>query len=56
MRSRFVLCAALVGAMFGWLTASGRDSIPAVDPTYKDNGSFEFTGKIEKVIFERIKK
>jgi arylsulfatase len=30
----------------------GRDSITAVDPAYKDDGKFEFTGKIEKVRFE----
>ena len=30
----------------------GRDSITPVDPAYKDKGTFEFTGKIEKVTFE----
>jgi len=30
----------------------GRDSITAVDPAYKDKGSFEFSGKIEKIAFE----
>lgn len=30
----------------------GRDSITPVDPAYKDEGKFEFTGKIEKVTFE----
>ncbi len=30
----------------------GCDSITAIDPAYKDKGSFEFTGKIEKVTFE----
>ena len=30
----------------------GRDSITSVDPAYKDKGSFEFTGKIEKITFE----
>jgi arylsulfatase len=30
----------------------GRDSITAIDPTYKDKGKFEFTGTIEKVAFE----
>ena len=30
----------------------GRDSITPVDPAYKDNGVFAFTGKIEKVAFE----
>jgi arylsulfatase len=30
----------------------GRDSITPVDPAYKDNDKFEFTGKIKKVTFE----
>jgi arylsulfatase len=30
----------------------GRDSITPVDPSYKDKGRFEFTGKIDKVVFE----
>jgi arylsulfatase len=30
----------------------GRDSITAIDPVYKDKGRFEFTGKIDKVVFE----
>ncbi|MGD9631993.1 MAG: sulfatase-like hydrolase/transferase [Pirellulales bacterium] len=30
----------------------GRDSITAIDPTYKDRGDFPFTGTIEKVSFE----
>lgn len=30
----------------------GRDSITPVDPAYKEKGTFEFTGKIEKVTFE----
>ena len=29
----------------------GRDSITPVDPAYKDQGTFEFTGKIDKVEF-----
>jgi hypothetical protein len=29
----------------------GRDSITPVDPAYKDQGKFEFTGEIEKVTF-----
>ncbi len=33
----------------------GRDSITSVDPAYKDKGSFEFTGKIEKITFELTK-
>jgi arylsulfatase len=33
----------------------GRDSITAVDPAYKDQGKFEFTGEIEKVVFEITK-
>lgn len=33
----------------------GRDSITPVDPAYKDQGKFEFTGKIEKVTFELSK-
>ena len=34
----------------------GRDSITAVDPAYKDQGEFSFTGKIDKVTFELIQK
>lgn len=34
----------------------GRDSITPVDPAYRAKGAFEFTGKIEKVTFELIKK
>ncbi len=30
----------------------GRDSITPVDPAYKDQGTFEFTGAIDKVSFE----
>lgn len=30
----------------------GRDSITPVDPAYRDQGKFEFTGRIEKVEFE----
>ena len=30
----------------------GRDSITAIDPAYKDKGSFEFTDKIHKVTFD----
>ena len=30
----------------------GRDSITPVDPAYKDEGKFEFTGKINKVEFK----
>jgi arylsulfatase len=30
----------------------GRDSITPVDPVYKDEGEFEFTGKVEQVTFE----
>jgi arylsulfatase len=30
----------------------GRDSITPVDPAYKDQGKFEFTGKIESVEFK----
>ena len=30
----------------------GRDSITSIDPAYKDQGEFEFNGKIEKVEFE----
>ncbi len=30
----------------------GRDSITSVDEVYRDKGSFEFTGQIEKVTFE----
>ena len=29
----------------------GRDSITPVDPAYKDKGTFEFTGTIDKVSF-----
>jgi arylsulfatase len=29
----------------------GRDSITPIDPAYKDEGQFEFTGNIEKVSF-----
>lgn len=34
----------------------GRDSITSVDPAYKDKGKFAFTGQIDKVKFELIKK
>ncbi len=34
----------------------GRDSITAIDPAYKAKGTFPFTGKIEKVTFELMKK
>jgi arylsulfatase A-like enzyme len=30
----------------------GRDSITAIDPAYKDQGKFEFTGTIDRVAFE----
>ena len=30
----------------------GRDSITAIDPSYRDEGKFEFTGTIESVTFE----
>jgi arylsulfatase A-like enzyme len=30
----------------------GRDSITQIDPEYKDQGTFEFTGAIERVAFE----
>ena len=30
----------------------GRDSITPIDPAYKTKGKFDFTGKIEKVVFE----
>ena len=30
----------------------GRDSITSIDPAYKDNGLFEFTGGIDEVTFE----
>lgn len=30
----------------------GRDSITPIAPAYKDKGEFEFTGKIEKLVFE----
>ena len=33
----------------------GRDSITPVDPAYKDQGTFEFTGKIDKVEFALTK-
>lgn len=33
----------------------GRDSITAIDPAYEDQGTFEFTGEIEKVVFELTK-
>ena len=33
----------------------GRDSITPIDPAYKDKGEFEFTGKIDKVVFELTK-
>jgi arylsulfatase A-like enzyme len=33
----------------------GRDSITPIDPAYKDKGSFEFTGKINQIRFERAK-
>ncbi len=29
-----------------------RDSITPVDPAYKDKGTYEFTGRIEKVTFD----
>jgi arylsulfatase len=31
---------------------TGRDSITPVGPAYKDQAPFEFTGKIERVMFE----
>jgi arylsulfatase len=34
----------------------GRDSITAIDPAYKKQGTFAFTGKIEKVQFDLTKK
>ncbi|HVL13575.1 MAG TPA: arylsulfatase [Gemmata sp.] len=34
----------------------GRDSITPIDPAYKDKGTFPLTGKIEKVVFELVKK
>jgi arylsulfatase len=34
----------------------GRDSITPVDPAYKDKGTFEFTGTIDKVTFELTRK
>jgi arylsulfatase len=34
----------------------GRDSITPVDPAYKDKGKFEFTGKIDRIVFELTKK
>lgn len=34
----------------------GRDSITPVDPAYKDKGKFEFTGKIDRIVFEVTKK
>jgi arylsulfatase len=33
----------------------GRDSITPVDPSYKGQGKFEFTGKISELEFELIK-
>jgi hypothetical protein len=33
----------------------GRDSITPVDPAYAGEGTFEFTGTIEKVTFELTK-
>ncbi|MEZ6141107.1 MAG: arylsulfatase [Zavarzinella sp.] len=30
----------------------GRDSITPVDPAYKNKGTFPFTGKIEKIVFQ----
>ena len=33
----------------------GRDSITPIDPAYKDKGTFEFTGRIEKVTFDLTK-
>lgn len=30
----------------------GRDPIISVDPAYKDEGKFEFTGQIEKITFD----
>lgn len=30
----------------------GRDSITAIDPAYRDRGTFEFTGTIRQVAFE----
>jgi arylsulfatase len=33
----------------------GRDSITPIDPAYKDQGKFEFTGKIDKMTFELAK-
>ncbi len=33
----------------------GRDSITAIDPAYKDKGTFAFTGKIEKITFKHKK-
>lgn len=34
----------------------GRDSITPVEPAYKDRGRFEFTGTIDRVIFELTRK
>jgi hypothetical protein len=34
----------------------GRDSITPIDPAYKDKGQFPFTGSIEKVTFDLIKR
>jgi arylsulfatase len=31
----------------------GRDSITPIDPSYRAKGSFEFTGKIDKITFSR---
>jgi hypothetical protein len=33
----------------------GRDSITPIDPAYKDDGKFEFTGGIDKIAFELTK-
>jgi arylsulfatase len=30
----------------------GRDSITPIDPAYKEQGDFAFTGEIEQVVFE----
>ena len=32
----------------------GRDSITPVDPAYKDEDKFAFTGKIEKITFQIV--
>ncbi len=34
----------------------GRDSITPIDPAYRDRGTFEFTGRIDRVTFELRKK